>query len=119
MAGRHKLGKAGKGKEEVGSLAQSGLGGHPCAGTSRGQLERLSDKADWEHCTVGSTQGSWMSSQKVLPSDSAPSPNLQSLSQFSHSVTSNSLRPHGLQHTRPPCPSPTPGAYSNSCSSSR
>ena len=34
--------------------------------------------------------------------------------QFSHSVVSDSLRPHGLQH-RPPCPSPTPGAYSNSC----
>ena len=29
---------------------------------------------------------------------------------------SDSLRPHGLQHTRPPCPSPTPGIYSNSCS---
>ena len=29
------------------------------------------------------------------------------------------LRPHGLQHTRPPCPSPTPGAYSNSCPLSR
>ena len=28
---------------------------------------------------------------------------------------SNSLRPHGLQHTRLPCPSPNPGAYSNSC----
>ena len=28
---------------------------------------------------------------------------------------SNSLRPHGRQHTRPPCPSPTPRAYSNSC----
>ena len=28
---------------------------------------------------------------------------------------SNSLRPHGLQQARPPCPSPTPGAYSNSC----
>ena len=28
---------------------------------------------------------------------------------------SNSLWPHGLQHTRPPCPSPTPGVYSNSC----
>ena len=28
---------------------------------------------------------------------------------------SNSLRPHGLQHTRPPCPSPTPGVYLNSC----
>ena len=35
--------------------------------------------------------------------------------QFSHSVVSDSLRPHGLQHARPPCPSPTPGAYSNSC----
>ena len=35
--------------------------------------------------------------------------------QFSCSVVSNSLRPHGLQHSRPPCPSPTPGAYSNSC----
>ena len=32
---------------------------------------------------------------------------------FSHSVMSNSLRPHGLQHARLPCPSPIPGAYSN------
>ena len=30
---------------------------------------------------------------------------------FSHSVVSDSLRPHGLQHTRPPCPTPTPGVY--------
>ena len=35
--------------------------------------------------------------------------------QFSHSVMSNSLWPHGLQHTRLPCLSPTPGACSNSC----
>ena len=35
--------------------------------------------------------------------------------QFSCSVVSYSLRPHGLQHTRLPCPSPTPGACSNSC----
>ena len=35
--------------------------------------------------------------------------------QFSGSVMSNSLQPHGLQHTRPPCPSPTPRVYSNSC----
>ena len=34
---------------------------------------------------------------------------------FNHSSGSNSLQPHGLQHTRPPCPSPTPRAYSNSC----
>ena len=39
--------------------------------------------------------------------------------QFSRSVVSNSLRPHGLQHTRPSCPSPAPGVYSNSCPSSR
>ena len=32
--------------------------------------------------------------------------------QFSHSVMSDSLWPHGLQHARPPCPSPTPGVYS-------
>ena len=35
--------------------------------------------------------------------------------QFSRSVVSDSLWPHGLQHDRPPCPSPTPGVYSNSC----
>ena len=34
--------------------------------------------------------------------------------QFSHSVMSDSLGPHGLQHARIPCPSPTPGAYSDS-----
>ena len=36
-------------------------------------------------------------------------------SQFSCSVVSNSLWPHGLQHARPPCPSPTPGAYWKLC----
>ena len=35
--------------------------------------------------------------------------------QFSCSVVSNSLQPHGLQHSRPPCPSPAPRAGSNSC----
>ena len=34
--------------------------------------------------------------------------------QFSRSVMSNSFRPHELQHTRPPCPSPTPAVHSNS-----
>ena len=38
--------------------------------------------------------------------------------QFSCSVVSDSLRPHGLQHARLPYPSPTPGACSNSCPSS-
>ena len=35
--------------------------------------------------------------------------------QFSRSVVSDSFQSHGLQHTRPPCPSPTPGVYPNSC----
>ena len=39
--------------------------------------------------------------------------------QFSHSIVSNSLQPHGLQHARAPCSSPTPGAYSNTCPLSR
>ena len=39
--------------------------------------------------------------------------------QFSRSVVSDSLRPHELQHARPPCPSPTPGDYPNSCLLSR
>ena len=53
---------------------------------------------------------------------SSPSPPALNLSQhqfssvqFSHSVMSNSLRLHEPQHPRPPCPSPTPRVYSNSC----
>ena len=57
-----------------------------------------------------------------LQADSLPaeppgkSPNcVLSSVQFSRSVVSDSLRPHELQHARPPCPSPTPGVYPNSC----
>ena len=39
--------------------------------------------------------------------------------QFSRSVVSHSLWPHKLQHTRPPCPSPTPRVHPNSCPSSQ
>jgi len=46
-------------------------------------------------------------------------PRIISSVQLSHSVVSDSFRPHGLQHARPPCPSPTPGVYPNSCPSSR
>ena len=44
---------------------------------------------------------------------------LGSVSQFSSSVMPDSLRPHGLQHARLSCPSPTPGACSNSPSHKR
>ena len=39
--------------------------------------------------------------------------------QFSHSVMSDSLQPHELQHARPPCPPPTPRIHPNSCPSSQ
>ena len=52
--------------------------------------------------------------RQALPSSDAPYSQFQSV-QFSHSVMSNSLRPQGLQHTRLPCPPPTPRASSNSC----
>ena len=55
----------------------------------------------------------WMLSFK--PAFSLSSSTFISSVQFSRSVASNSLRPHGLQHARPPCPSPTPRVYSNSC----
>ena len=45
--------------------------------------------------------------------------NVWPLFQFSCSALSNSLWPHGLPHARPPCPSPTPRAHSNSCPLSR
>ena len=53
----------------------------------------------------------WMADS--LPLHHLGSPwNISSV-QFNHSVMSDSLQPHGLQHTRPPCASPTPGVYSN------
>ena len=42
--------------------------------------------------------------------------NRASVSKFSLPLMSDSLRPHGRQHTRPPCPSAAPGVYSTSCS---
>ena len=44
---------------------------------------------------------------------------MNQFSQFSHSVVSDSLWPHGPQHVRPPCPSPTPRVYPNPCPLSR
>ena len=50
---------------------------------------------------------------------SAATDTVECFNQFSRSVMSKSLPPHEPQHTRPPCPSPTPGVYSNSCPWSR
>ena len=53
----------------------------------------------------------WMSTSISMSCNFHLSQNVQ----FSCSVLSDSLRPHGLQHARPPCPSPTPGVHPNSC----
>ena len=63
------------------------------------------------------TQGLWKAIMKKNPSRLTAF--VSTVFQFSRSVMSDSLRPHGLQHTRLPCPSPTPGACSNSCPLSR
>ena len=54
--------------------------------------------------------GSWIFSSRLLIWDENSFP-------FSRSVVSDSLRPHGLQHARPPCLSPAPRVYSNLCPS--
>ena len=65
----------------------------------------------WSHSYVWQLASSWQGQLGHVP--------LQFSSvQFSCSVMSNFLLPHGLQHARLPCSSPTPGAYSDSCTSS-
>ena len=64
-------------------------------------------------CSCMCMTGLWVDSEKIV------GPLGDFSVQFSRSVVSDSLQPHGLQHARLPCPSPTPGAYSNSCASSR
>ena len=59
---------------------------------------------NWKQPRCSST-GEWLNSDTFTPWNT----------QFSCSAVSNSLWPHGLQHTRLPCPSPTLGAYSNPC----
>ena len=56
---------------------------------------------------------------ELLKSNDNVLSHLLSSVQFSRSVVSDSLWPHEPQHARPPCPSPTPGVYPNSCPLSR
>ena len=65
------------------------------------------------------TEASQRSSCTLISDSSGLSPSGASVSQFSRSVMSDSSQPHELLHTRPPCPSPTPGVHPNSCPSSQ
>ena len=71
--------------------------------------EMLKYRGAWRAAAHGVTNSwtAWMTEQQFIHQFSSV--------QSSHSVMSNSLRPHGLQHARPPCPSPTPRVYPNSC----
>ena len=71
------------------------------------------------HWQPGIGAQGWISKEGAAPKVPGKTTSLQQYLwgsvQFRHSVVSDSLWPHGLQHTRPPCPSPAPGVYSNSC----
>ena len=67
-------------------------------------------------CSLQSSSVHWILQARILEWLPCPPP---SSVQFSHLVVSNSLWPHWLQHTRLPCPSPTPRYCSNSCPSSQ
>ena len=88
-------------------------------GSSKGAIIVMNTEYEMNEEEVRIVKGRWLVKQKVVKKKkSEVSIRLKRSVQFSCSVTSDSLRPHGLQHSRPPCPSPTPGAYSNSCPSS-
>ena len=96
-----RAGASGEGGEDRGALTFSRILGHSPAPSARNrQLAPLSRKGG-EGCEM-----KWEHSDPWWPV------------QFSHSVVSKSLWPHESQHARPPCPSPTPRVYSNSCPSS-
>ena len=90
-------------------------------GTHTFHLETLtSRKPMWLFLTYSFICSTSPLTSSPLPS---PCPSLTSSShfsvQFSRSVMYNTLQPHGLQYTRPHCPSPSPGVYPNSCQSSQ
>ena len=75
---------------------------------------------DWIHISFISCIGRWFFFFYHCPTwEAHVYSHTHSSVQFSRSVMSDSLQPHELQHARPPCPSPTPGVYSDSCPSSQ
>ena len=77
---------------------------------------RLSCRTDNPGCSVLRIEQVSLGSFPLVPSGRVPHPQSSfSFVQFSHSVVSNWLRPHGLQHARLPCPSLSPRVCSDSC----
>ena len=77
------------------------------------ELVMLSNHSHWEDSMDTRMAGYSPWGCKELDTTERLTLSLGQLVQFSCSVVSDSLRPHGLQHARPPCPSPTPGVITN------
>ena len=92
----------------------NGLAGWPRAWKLRKFWELPSLEDDWQE-NLGEIYVWWWD---ICVSGKCPPTGIHckfSSSHFSHSVVYNSLQPHEPQHTRPPCPSPTPGVHPNPC----
>ena len=75
-------------------------------GSSKGAIIVMNTEYEMNEEEVRIVKGRWLVKQKVVKKKkSEVSIRLKRSVQFSCSVTSDSLRPHGLQHSRPPCPS--------------
>ena len=107
--------------EAVGDICCSVTDLYP---TQCSRLENLRDGGVWWGAIYGVAQSQtrlkWLSSSsRCDPKDCSTAgftvPQYLLISYFSHSLVSDPLQNHALQHTRLPCPSPTPGVYSNSC----
>ena len=85
--------------------------GSGCGGFNRESVTTSVDPDEFTHCCFRAGRCQLPGAIYTNPVIPALKPSVQ----FSCSVVSDSLRPHGLQHARLPCPSPTPGVYSNSC----
>ena len=95
------------GRDWVTSLSWNGEGnGNPFQCSC---LENPRDGRAWWAAVYGVAQ----SLKRLKRLSSSSSTTQFSSVQFSHSVVSDSLQPHELQHARPPCPSPAPGVHSN------
>ena len=89
-----------------------------CPSPTPGACPKSCPSSWWPHPLSSTSPPAFSLTQHQVPFQWVSSSHQFSSVQFSRSVVSDSLRPRESQHTRPPCPSPTPGVHSNSSPSS-